>query len=418
MKPTLKVHPRTNDGSAGAVTVAISATGRPRAQAIDQTGGMSSVLAWMETQTAGNGSLGFNESRLPRQGAHLPNRCDLRNDGEREESGRLQSSEGRGHNGREGRMLQEKGFWTENGNVLKIASLDTWLIGQWKPILARFSLACQGSGLPRRVKENMLNVRRFLEDMNPAGSSGITASTVEEHLGRLTSRGMGVKTILNVKGSISRFCGFLRLRPNPCREVVCARAEVVPPPTIDSSQDAPLLALAAEFGILAEVAVALYAGLRLSEVSRLAWADVDLASRTLLVRKAKGKAPRVVSICAPLLSILAGQKERTGATGFLFPSRQTWRGGWRYRSRAISPQTLWRKIVPLQDRFPQFRALPPGSVGNGWHMLRHSFATRLAQANVDIGQGADWLGHTDMRMTKRYWHLKRTYNPLIEGVTR
>jgi integrase len=39
-----------------------------------------------------------------------------------------------------------------------------------------------------------------------------------------------------------------------------------------------------------------------------------------------------------------------------------------------------------------------------FHDLRHTFATRLAQAGVDIYKIAKLLGHKDIRMTQRYAH--------------
>lgn len=39
-----------------------------------------------------------------------------------------------------------------------------------------------------------------------------------------------------------------------------------------------------------------------------------------------------------------------------------------------------------------------------FHDLRHTFATRMANAGVDIFTLAELLGHSDIRITKRYAH--------------
>ncbi len=39
-----------------------------------------------------------------------------------------------------------------------------------------------------------------------------------------------------------------------------------------------------------------------------------------------------------------------------------------------------------------------------FHDLRHTFATRLAQAGVDLYKISKLLGHKDIKMTQRYAH--------------
>ena len=51
-----------------------------------------------------------------------------------------------------------------------------------------------------------------------------------------------------------------------------------------------------------------------------------------------------------------------------------------------------------------------------WHDLRHTFASRLRQAGVPLGNIAELLGHQGLVMTKRYAHL--SISNLHEAVSR
>ncbi len=54
-------------------------------------------------------------------------------------------------------------------------------------------------------------------------------------------------------------------------------------------------------------------------------------------------------------------------------------------------------------------------IENLWlHDLRHTFATRLAQANVDIYKISKLLGNKDIRMTQRY--AQHCLDSLRDGV--
>jgi len=224
---------------------------------------------------------------------------------------------------------------------------------------------------------------------------------------------MGVKTILNHRAAISRFARFLMglglLVSDPVKAVPSPRVEKPPPAFLTASETEKALQLAEEHGIYAEVLLALRTGLRLGELRQLEWRDVDLSGRTLIVRRAKSKRFRAVPLCQEVIEALSCQKQQTGDCQYVFPGRIRW------GDSGMRGHSWWQYALrPLQEAIPKFQQAAPGSVGRGWHLLRHTFASRLVQQGVSLYKVARWLGHSDVRTTEIYAHLRERYDEDIE----
>ncbi len=51
-----------------------------------------------------------------------------------------------------------------------------------------------------------------------------------------------------------------------------------------------------------------------------------------------------------------------------------------------------------------------------FHDLRHTFATRMADAGMEMQELAKILGHTDISMTYRYYHLTKKVNDKMRDI--
>jgi integrase/recombinase XerD len=143
-------------------------------------------------------------------------------------------------------------------------------------------------------------------------------------------------------------------------------------------------------------------GLRIGEVVRLRVADIDSHRGVLVVRQGKGRKDRQVPLSPRLLQELRAYWRRYRPRDWLFPG---------------SGNGSHRSITALQRRVTRaVRAL-------GWHKqvslhtLRHSYATHLLEAGVDVVTLQHLLGHNDLETTARYLHvstlhLQRLPNPL------
>lgn len=267
-------------------------------------------------------------------------------------------------------------------------------------------------------------VRSFLWKERIIHPRELRRGVVAQYLSGLAAQGRSPKTLINHRCAISSFCRFLAdrelLHENPCRNIQLRPPEENLPRYLDDREIALVLKTAARHGIAPEVRLALSTGLRLSELMRLQWADVDLAGRSLAVRKSKSHRPRVIPLSRSALAALAEQRDKTRRSGpaiqYVFPARHTWPGGWAYVDKPRCPATWQRILGPIQDAVPKFRALAGKRTGRGWHLFRHTFASRAVQARpaVSLFKLALWLGHSDIRTTRIYSHLQNGYDEDIE----
>jgi integrase/recombinase XerD len=144
------------------------------------------------------------------------------------------------------------------------------------------------------------------------------------------------------------------------------------------------------------VLIAVQTGLRVSELTSLICADVELSTGAHLRCHGKGRKERITpltnQVCAVLGMWLA---ERRGApTDPVFPSR---RGG------ALSSDAV-AFLVTKHARTAATRCPSLATKKVTPHVLRHTCAMRLLAVGVDITVIALWLGHEGVETTQIYLH--------------
>ena len=131
---------------------------------------------------------------------------------------------------------------------------------------------------------------------------------------------------------------------------------------------------------------ALNTGMRLGELLSLTWADVDLSRRLITVRHTKNGRVRRLPINDGLLEALKALHGKSSKAEYVFRSP---RNGNRRSSVRTAFEAANRRAGINKLRF---------------HDLRHTFATRLVAAGVDIVTVKELMGHRDISMTMRYAH--------------
>lgn len=133
------------------------------------------------------------------------------------------------------------------------------------------------------------------------------------------------------------------------------------------------------------------AGLRVSEAMNLRLTDVNLESDTLFINQGKSRKDRLVPIVGELkIYLKAYLKDR---------DRLTKTHGWFLSSTCKNKPLTYSGV---RNNFRNFRKKLRFQVSP--HMLRHSFATLLLQAGVDIYSICQMMGHSDIKTTTIYLH--------------
>jgi len=139
-------------------------------------------------------------------------------------------------------------------------------------------------------------------------------------------------------------------------------------------------------------------GLRLQEGTNLQVADIDSARLMIHVRHGKGAKDRYVPLPKRTLQLLRDYWKTHRNPVLLFPAE-----GRDHIDLAKSTEPMSKSSV--QDAF--HAALKDSRLNKraSVHTLRHSWATQLLEAGVNLRLIQEWLGHSSPATTSVYTHL-------------
>lgn len=140
------------------------------------------------------------------------------------------------------------------------------------------------------------------------------------------------------------------------------------------------------------VVTALHTGMRKSEIFNLKWDNVDLKHGFILLGITKNGERREIPINETLRQTLQGLVRRLDIPHVF------------YNAATNKPFT-----VDIKRSFNT--ALKRAGIRDfRFHDLRHTFASQLIMAGVDLTTVKELLGHKDIKMTLRYIHLAPSHN--------
>lgn len=219
-------------------------------------------------------------------------------------------------------------------------------------------------------------------------------------------RGLSADTIGAYKAAIKFLFAHTLNRPTDFLDVVrCRRAKKIP--TVLSKEEVNMFLGSIENPLYQLVFRLMYCcGLRVNEVATLKQADVDGKRKLLQIRQGKRNRDRMVPLPERVLDDLRNYwKEYRPEKPFLFYNTD---------AEALQPRLLQnilaatRKTCGVKKHFT-------------CHTLRHSYATHLLEAGVDLRSIQHFLGHSSLQTTAKYLHVTPVLHakafPMIDGLT-
>lgn len=140
-------------------------------------------------------------------------------------------------------------------------------------------------------------------------------------------------------------------------------------------------------------------GLRISEAATLEVTAID-STRMVLRIIGKGNKERLVPLPNPILSNLRELWKTHRHPRWVFPNRS--------KTNHLTTSTLYRCFVDAAIK-TKIRPRPTP------HSLRHSFATRLLENDVDIRIVQILMGHANIKSTMLYTHLTEPTRTALRG---
>lgn len=263
----------------------------------------------------------------------------------------------------------------------------------------------------KTLKAYRIDLRQFFEQNPNTGITEITSKSLEQYIARLHEQ-YKPKTVKRKIASIKAFFHYLEYREiidiNPFNKVLIHfREPVILPKTIPLHTIELFLTTIyrqrknartpyQKQNALRDAAVSelLFAtGMRISELCSLKVSDVNLYDGTILIYGKGDKERRIQIGTESVIHILTEYRQAFHKKGQACDNFFVNQSG-----KALSDQSVRRMINKYTSLASIEQHITP-------HMFRHTFATSLLEADVDIRYIQEMLGHSSINITEIYTHV-------------
>jgi len=254
-------------------------------------------------------------------------------------------------------------FTSQKKSVLRPSSA-TRIENALKPLKERF-------GLKRLNEISVLEIETYRRDRKNLGKADATIN----------------RELQTLRHLLNKAIAWGKAKSNPMSRIKLAKEENTRIRFLTQDEETKLLNTCGE-NLRAIVICALNTGFRRAELLSLTWQDVDFERGLVTVQAAyaKNRERRSIPINRQLCAVLQSLKPRGANSGKVFLNSL----GEPYK--LVS--TVFKDAVG-RAKIENFH----------FHDLRHTFASRLVMAGVDLRTIQALMGHKSINMTLRYAHL-------------
>lgn len=289
------------------------------------------------------------------------------------------------------------------------------------PLRQRMIEDMQLRGLSARTQEAYIAAVRRMAEYYHRSPDQLTEEDLRKYfLYLINEKGLGPGTITIALCAIKLFYERTLRRQWPTLQFVRPAYEKKLPAVL-SRKEVRLILTAVMVPVYRVCLTTIYAcGLRLLEGARLQVPDVDSSRMMLHIHGGKGKKDRYVPLPEPLLKMLRSHWCTHRSPLWLFPAQPSVI----QRQHNIAPTAAPITGSALHRAFS--KALQASHISKRAHVhtLRHSYATHLLEAGINLRIIQENLGHNSPRTTQIYTHLTKEVratltdplNQLMEGL--
>ncbi|MDP9701585.1 site-specific recombinase XerD [Paenibacillus intestini] len=270
---------------------------------------------------------------------------------------------------------------------------------QWKRNELQQALKLRGYSR-KTIKAYCNQIERFVASL-PQMDTEISASHVQTYCLSLLERGISHSSVNQTISAIRFYCKHVLLHPAEF-QYIRPKKQTKLLNVMSETEVTQLLKAVTNLKHKTILYLTYSAGLRVGEVVRLRYSDLDIERQTIIVKQGKGHKDRRTILSHLAWEIVQKYIAEYKPDRWLFPGRSS--------DRHLTERSVQKVFEEARQRAGIVKKC-------SIHALRHSFATHLLENGTDLRYIQELLGHTSAQTTQRYTHvstknIQRIQSPL------